>query len=62
MASHKQASNAYHVEYNKRKYQRVEIVLNKETDKDLIDWLNKQINRAQFIKDVLREKLRKERK
>ena len=55
-----QASNQYHVEYNKRKYKRVEIVLDKEKDADLIKYLDTKSNRAVFIKELIRNEMQKE--
>lgn len=57
-----QASNQYHVEYNKRKYKRMEIVFDKEADKDVIDYLSNQSNRALFIKEAIKEKMKGESK
>ena len=56
-----QASNEYHVEYNKRKYKRIEIVLDKEKDADVILYLDSKTNRAVFIKELIRKAMQNEK-
>lgn len=51
-----QASTKYHVEYTKRNYKKIEILLNRETDADIIEYLEQRDEPvAVFIKKVLKE-------
>lgn len=51
----------YKREYNKRVYKDLKIQLNKEKDKDVIDYLFSLPNKKQFIVDLVREHIKKER-
>lgn len=54
-----QASTKYHVEYTKRNYKKVEILLNRETDADIIEYLEHRDEPvAVFIKKIIKERMK----
>lgn len=56
-----QASSKYHVEYNRRKYKRIEIVFDKEKDIDVLTFLESKNNRAFYIKKIILQAMKNER-
>lgn len=50
----------YDQDYYKRNIKRVVINLNKETDRDIIEYLGNQINVQGTLKSLIREKIKKD--
>lgn len=53
MEKQKKSRGAYMTEYVKDTYKRMEIKFNKETEKKLIKYLEKQPNKNQYIKELI---------
>lgn len=49
-------------DYNRTHMQQVLLTLHKETEADLIEWLNQQDNRNGYIKDLIRRDMEAYRK
>lgn len=47
--------NKYVQQFMKERYIRLQVLLHKETDADIIEELNRQPNKSQFVKDCIRE-------
>ena len=45
--------------YNKENYKRYSILLNKSKDKELINLIEKQKNKSEFLKEQLKKSLKK---
>ena len=45
----------YAIEYVKTKCKKITLMLGKETDKDIIEWLDKQGNKNAYLKDLIRK-------
>lgn len=50
----------YDQDYHKRNLIRIPFNLNKETDKDIIEYLEKQTNVQGTLKSLIREKIKKD--
>ncbi|MBO5681286.1 MAG: hypothetical protein J6T99_00940 [Oscillospiraceae bacterium] len=44
----------YDMQYAKENLQQIKFVLNKETDADILAWLNQQPNKAGYLKELIR--------
>ena len=49
----------YMNKYNKENYKRYSILLNKSKDKELINLIEKQKNKSEFLKEQLKKSLKK---
>lgn len=47
------------MKYNSRMVKQIKLALNKETDADVIEWLEQQENMQGYIKKLIREDMRK---
>lgn len=56
---HKENKKNYDVKYAKENLQQVRLSLNKETDADLIEWINQQPNKQGYLKRLIREDMEK---
>lgn len=45
---------AYDRQYAKEKMQQIKLTLNKGTDADLLEWLEKQPNKQGYLKELIR--------
>lgn len=50
----------YDIEFHKNNYKRVVMNLNINTEKHLIDWLEKQPNKQGYIKTLIEKDIKKE--
>lgn len=50
--------NAYIQKFIKEKYVRLQILLNKETDSDIIEQLDSQTNKSEYVKNLIRADIR----
>lgn len=51
--------NKYVQAFMKERYIRLQVLLNKEADADIIETLDRQPNKSQFVKDCIRETQKK---
>jgi len=57
----KKATNktkAYIVEYVKSNCKKITLMLNKEYDKDIIEWMEKQENKNAYLKELIRKDMK----
>ena len=47
------------IKYNAKMVKQIKLALNKETDADIIEWLGQQDNMQGYIKNLIREDMRK---
>lgn len=52
----------YDKNYAKEKLQQIKLSLNKETDAELISWIEKQQNKQGYIKMLIREDMKRSNK
>lgn len=50
------------IKYNAKMIKQIKLALNKETDADIIEWLGQQDNMQGYIKNLIREDMRKRQK
>lgn len=50
---------AYMIEYAKNNCKQVKLQLNKEYDKDIIEWLDQQPNKNAYLKQLIRNDMNK---
>lgn len=51
----KESKAAYDMQYAKENLQQIKFTLNKRTDADLLEWLNKQENKQKYLKELIRK-------
>lgn len=51
----KESKAAYDMQYAKENLQQIKFTLNKRTDADLLEWLNKQENKQKYMKELIRK-------
>ena len=49
----------YDIQYQKENIKQIKFTLNKSTDGDIIDYLEKQANRQGYIKELIRQDMKK---
>ena len=51
----------YDIEYQKQNIRRINFALNKETDADILDFLDKQTNVNGFLKSLIRDYMKEKK-
>lgn len=47
--------NKYIAEFKRKTYKHIDILLNKTTDKDIIDFLSSLPNKSEYVKELIRK-------